>query len=120
MKVKDYRGVCFASSTYRTEQYIEFEKTCKRELKKQCAERGINLHRFLDNHFEWSAVLEKEGKFVYVHLSDVRFWDWYDDMLIRTMAYANDWHGGSNNKCSFNEIGEVAERLFKSMKGGVQ
>lgn len=110
--VKSYKGKQFASSCYRTEEYEKFERQCKRELKQQCMARGINIHKFLGNHFEWSAVLEKCGKFVYVRMSDVRYWDWYDDILIRTMAHAEDWRGGSNNICSFDKIGEKADKLF--------
>jgi hypothetical protein len=110
--VKSYKGQHFESSCCRTEQYAEFERTCKRELKKQCAKLGINIHKFYPNHFEWSAVLEKGGKFVYVSMSDVRYWDWYNDILIRTMAHAEDWRGGSNNSCSFDKIGEMANRLL--------
>jgi hypothetical protein len=114
MKVKDYRNMAFESACYRTPEYIAFERACRRELKKQCAERGINIHTFHGNHFEWSAVLEKGGKFVYVSMSDVRWFDWYDNMLIRTMSHDKDWRGGGNNKCAFNEVGEYAERLFES------
>ena len=110
--VKSYRNQKFEGSCSRTEQYAEFEKACKRELKKQCMKLGINIHKFYPNHFEWSAVLEKGGKFVYVSISDVRWWDWYDDVLIRTMAHAEDWRGGSNNSCSFDKIGETAEKMF--------
>ena len=116
MKVKDYRNVSFESSCERTPQYAEFERACKRELKKQCAERGINLHSFYGSHFEWSAVLERGGKFVYVSISDVRYWNWYDDVLIRTMEHDKDWHGGQNNRCSFNEIGEKAVELFDNFE----
>ena len=112
MKVKSYIGVEFESGTRRTQQYINFEKQCRKELNEMIKPRGINLHKFNGNHFEWSAVLEKDGKFVYVGISDVRFWDWYNDVLIRTMAHDNDWHGGQNHKCAFNEIGEYAEKLF--------
>ena len=116
MKVKDYQNVRFESSCFRTQQYVEFEKACKRELKKQCAERGINLHSFHGNHFEWSAVLECGGKFVYVGLSDVRFWNWYDDVLIRTMEHDKDWRGGHNNRCSFDKIGDKAVELFNNFE----
>jgi len=112
--VKSYIGKHFESSCNRTEQYAEFERACKRELKKQCVKLGINIHEFLSNHFEWSAVLEKGGKFVYVSMSDVRYWDWYNDILIRTMAHAEDWRGGSNNTCSFDKIGETANKLFNN------
>lgn len=113
MNVKDYKGYPFESNIVRTPEYVTFERQCKKELKAQCKKVGFNLHTFHPNHFEWSAVLEKDGKFVYVRLSDVRFWDWYNDILIRTMSHAEDWFGGRNNTCSFNEIGEYAERLHQ-------
>lgn len=111
--VKSYRGYRFESSSIRTMEYIMFERQCKKELAAQCRKFGIVIHKFLSNHFEWSAVLEKSGKFVYVAISDVRYWnDWYDDVLIRTMAHDCDWRGGSNNSCSFDKIGEFADKLF--------
>ena len=60
-----------------------------------------------------SALVVKDGKFIYVSISDVRYWDWYNDVLIRTMAHDKDWHGGSNNRCAFNEIGDTALRLHQ-------
>ena len=112
MKVKDYVRIEFESSTMRTRQYVLFENKCKKELKAMLKPRGIKLHNFIGNHFEWCAVLEKGGKFVYVQLSDVRFWQWYDNVLIRTMAHDKDWRGGENHKCAFNEIGDYADKLF--------
>lgn len=117
MKVIDWQNVEFATSTCRTQQYINFENQCRRELKKQLEVHGIKLHKFNGNHFEWSAVLEKDGKFVYVRMSDVRWWDWYNDILIRTMAHDTDWHGGQNHKCAFDEIGKTTNKLFE---GGYQ
>lgn len=110
--VKTYRNYRFESSCIRTNEYIMFERQCKKELTAQCKKFGIKVHKFLGNHFEWSAVLEKNGKFVYVSISDVRFWNWYDEVLIRTMAHDSDWRGGNNNRCTFDKIGESAERLF--------
>ena len=115
MEVSKYIGHQFQSSCGRTPEYAEFEKQCKRELKTQCKEAGINLHRFNSNHFQWSAVLEKDGKFVYVSLPDVRFESkWYYNVLIRTMAHAEDWTGGSNKYCLFGSIGKIAAWLLKN------
>lgn len=110
--VKTYRKYRFESSCVRTMEYIMFEKQCKKELAAQCREYGIKIHKFLSNHFVWSAVLERNGKYVYVSISDVRFWDWYDKVLIRTMKHDTDWSGGNNNYCTFDKIGETADRLF--------
>ena len=114
MKVEQYKGHAFESDCVRTKEYISFERQCKKELKEQCVAAGFNLHSFHPNHFEWSAVLEKDGKFVYVSMPDVRFWKWYDEILIRTMAHDKDWTGGHNNRCSFNEIGKFATNLIKT------
>ena len=113
MSVRDYKGFAFESACYRTPEYVAFEKQCRKELRAQCKKFGLNLHKFYPNHFEWTAVLEKNGKYIYVSLSDVRWFDWYDDVLIRTMAHDKDWTGGANNRCSFNEIGESANRLIE-------
>ena len=115
--VKSYKGQHFYSSCGRTEQYAEFERACKRDLKKQCVKLGFNIHSFNSNHFEWSAVLEKGDRFIYVSISDVRYWNnWYDDVLVRTMAHDKDWHGGNNTYCSFDKIAEQAEYLLNSAK----
>ena len=113
MTIEQYNGYAFKSSCEKTPEYAAFEKQCKKELKAQCEKAGFNLHSFHPNHFCWSAVLEKDGKFIYVSLSDVRYCKWYNDVLIRTMAHDKDWHGGNNNRCAFNEIGDTALRLHQ-------
>lgn len=116
MKVKQYINHQFESSCDKTPEYAAFERQCRKELKAMGKEAGFNLHAFNPNHFEWSAVLEKDGKFIYVGISDVRFWkDWYNKVLIRTMAHAEDWRGGANNYCRFDEIGSKAISLLACM-----
>lgn len=112
MSVRDFKGYPFESASYRTPEYVAFEKICRRELAAQCRKFGFKIHKFCPNHFEWSAVLEKDGQYVYVRMSDVRFWDWYNDILIRTMKHAEDWHGEENNRCAFNEIGKTADYIL--------
>lgn len=113
MEVKKYIGHQFESSCMRTKEYIAFERRCKKELKDMCAKVGINVHSFNPNHFMWTAVLEKDGKFIYVSISDVRFWNnWYNHILVRTMKHDKDWTGGSNNYCHFDEIAEKALYLL--------
>lgn len=114
MSVKDFKGYYFESDVVRTAEYIAFEKQCRKELSEQCKNFGFKIHKFNPKHFEWSAVLEKGGEYVYVSLSDVRSWkNWYDNVLIRTMKHETDWTGEENNKCSFNEIGTYANILLE-------
>lgn len=113
MTIKQYQGHKFQTSCDKTKEYADFEKQCKKELRAQCKKAGFALNKFKPNHFCWTAVLEKDGKYVYVSLPDVRFWKWYDEVLVRTMAHDKDWSGGPNNYCSFDEIGDTATRLHE-------
>lgn len=114
MKVKDYykKNFEFSSGGIAGEDYREFEKQCKKELKQIVGGYGFTLHKFNKNHYCWSAVLERDGKYVYVSMSDVRWFDWYK-VLVRTMKHETDWTGGSNNHCNFDEVGMMADRLSK-------
>lgn len=112
--VKSYRNYVFSSGCTTGSDYQTFERRCKFELNKMGKERGFNLHTFHKNHYEWTAVLEKNGKFIYVSISDVRYFDnWYDHVLVRTMAHEKDWHGGYNNFTSWDNVIDLADKLIK-------
>ena len=70
MTIRQYKGYAFESDCVRTPEYAEFEKQCKKELKAQCKKVGFKVHSFHPNHFEWSAVLEKDGKLAYFLMTD--------------------------------------------------
>ena len=93
------------------------ERLCVEYSKKLAEENGFTLHKFNKNHYEFSAVLKHEetGKFIYVSISDVRFFpdQWYDRVLIRTMSHDKDWTGGQNNRCYWEDIGTTAKRLVE-------
>lgn len=111
--VASYRNYEFSSGSFAGSDYIAFEKQCRSELKKMCKEHGFNLHQFSKGHYEWSAVLEKDGRFVYVSMSDVRFsGNWYESVLVRTMAHDKDWRGGHNNYASWDNLMDMAERIL--------
>lgn len=110
----------FSSSTYPLSDYIEFQKLMRLDLKKITKNNDLELHSFNKNHYEFSAVLKDihEDKFIYVSISDVRYWknDWYNHVLIRTMKHDKDWTGGSNHYCKWEEIGAKARELIDFMK----
>lgn len=114
MKVREYykKNYSFSSGSVAGKDYRTFEKQCKKELKQMAQEAGFTLHKFSPMHYEWSAVLERNGKFVYVSMSDVRWSEWYN-VLVRTMAHERDWRGGQNNFCPFHEIGATADKISK-------
>lgn len=109
---KNYR---FSSGTTTGNDYKQFQKEMKSDLKKQAKKEHFVVYKFLPNHYEFSAVLKKEDieKYIYISISDVRFFinEWYNRVLIRTMEHDKDWTGGSNQYCKWTEVGKYANRL---------
>jgi len=67
------------------------------------------------NNFEWTAFFKKDNKFIYVGVSDVRYWKWYDSVLFRTAENEKDYTGGCNRYCSYEELAEELSDLFDRM-----
>ena len=115
--MQKWLGFHFSTGSYTGEDYRSFQRNAKADLKKQIIPAGFELHAFNGNHYEFSAVLKyiATGKFIYVSIPDVRFWqdEWAHDVLIRTMAHDKDWTGGPNNRCEWDEIAETAKRLVE-------
>lgn len=109
----------FSSGTDPLPDYVEFQRKMRFDLKRIAKNNNLELHSFNKNHYEFSAVLKDihEDKFIYVSISDVRYWknEWYNNVLIRTMEHDKDWTGGRNHYCKWEEIGMKARELINSM-----
>lgn len=71
-----------------------------------------------NNYYELSAVISSgNGKFVFVSISDIRYWQdqWATNILYRTMAHEKDWTGGANH---YTDIVNLKEDVTRLMKGG--
>lgn len=110
--IEAWLNYTFKSSSSPTEEWIEFYKQIKKELKKIEGYELLNCSR---GHFYFSAFLKNKhtGKLVYICCSDVRYFpdSWYDYLLIRTAEHDKDYTGGSNCYTSFRKIKEVADKL---------
>ena len=97
--LKKYLNYEFSSGCYTGEDYKEFERKYISYLKTICKENGRKFVRALKNHYEFSAFLEVNYHFIYVSISDVRFFqnEWYNNILIRTAKSDIDYTGGSNH-----------------------
>lgn len=69
-------GYRFSSGGVTGEDYNQFQREMRANLKKQAKAVGLEVVAFHKNHYEFSAVLKnpQTGKYVYVSISDVRFW----------------------------------------------
>lgn len=94
-KYLDYE---FSSGCYTGEDYKTFERKYINYLKSMCKENGWELVKANKNHYEFSAFFKCEDKYIFMSISDVRFFknEWYNHILFRTTTSDTDYHGGTN------------------------
>ena len=88
-----------------------FIPIARKEFKTIAKKIGANV-KFSPNTFEWTAFFERNGKYVYVSVSDVRYWKWYDSVLFRTALDDHDYTGGANNYCSYDRLADSLDKTF--------
>jgi hypothetical protein len=66
------------------------------------------------NHYYISGFIEKNNRFVYFSISDVRYFpdSWKNDILIRTAESTQDFTGGINNSCNLENFKIKVENLL--------
>ena len=123
--VKDFIGYDFESCNvpekywgdYTHANYFKgyFIPIARRELKALAKKIGAEVE-FSPGYFEYSAFFCKDGKYIYVHVGDVRYnSDWYGNVLFRTAKNERDYTGGSNCYCSHDNLEDELSRLFDRM-----
>ena len=116
--LKKWMGYRFSSGGVTGEDYNQFQREMRADLKKQAKAVGLEVIAFRKNHYEFSAVLKNPltGKYVYVSISDVRFWqdEWTYHTLYRRMKHEKDWAGEGNHFGAWEQIGTLAAELAAS------
>lgn len=107
-------GVEFESSTGLTQQFAEFAKEFKANIKEKTQDL-FSLEGWNRGHFYISGFLRnnRTGKYVYFSISDVRHFPdgWHNNVLVRTAKDIKDFTGGPNNYCSLAMFRNTAEAL---------
>ena len=71
------------------------------------------IHHTGGGYCEDSGFVEKDGHFVYISISDLRFWkNWDQDVLIRTAGSKTDYRGGRNNRTTLDKLQEDVYKLL--------
>jgi hypothetical protein len=106
----DYR---FSSGGVTGSDYKSFQTKYKNFIKKNLPE-GFVIAKWNPNHYEFSCVIEHESKYVYVSISDVRYWpnEWFENILVRTMKHDSDWSGGTNQYASIFNLMKKIEKVM--------
>jgi len=100
------------------EDFLQFEREMRSDLRKQLELYGVRLHKFHKNHYCFSAVAERNGRYVYISLHDVRgctgqYVSWFENVLYRTMRDDRDWTGGTNRYVPWDRIGAAVGQLLE-------
>lgn len=113
MSLKNWTHREFSTGSVTGKDFIMFSKDFKKFVKKSLPE-GANLVEFNREHYYVSGFIEKDGKYVYFSISDVRYWpdEWSTNILVRTAKDATDYTGGGNNYTNLEDFGEDVLRLL--------
>lgn len=97
--IEDYG--CVTSPDYKT-----FERKFRNYIKKVAKENDGELVKFNPNHYEFSCFVRRNDKYVYISISDVRYFknSWYNNILIRTANNEKDYSGGRNDYTSLEYL----------------
>lgn len=96
----------FSSGCYTGEDYKQFQTKYVNYLRSLCKQNGWELVNVGRNHYEFTAFIKRDSRYVYFSISDVRYWqnEWYKHILIRTANNEKDYTGGYNNYTSLPSL----------------
>jgi hypothetical protein len=110
-------GRVFHSSISKTEEFKQFARDFKKEVKARLGNKELVLEKCSVGHFLISGFIRNvaTGKLAYFSVSDVRFFqDWWNKrILIRSAEHVKDFSGGGNQFCRLVDFRESAERITK-------
>jgi len=114
MAITKWLNYEFQTSSTTTEKFVDFFKDLKKYIKTNLPE-GAELVNFTKNHFCGSGFVKKGDKYVYISISDVRFFkdEWYNKMLIRTAKHDKDFTGGANGFTDLPNLKKEIENMIE-------
>ena len=114
--LKRYINYEFSTGCYTGNDYKAFQTKYINYLKTICKENNWSLIKVNKNHYCFSAFIKggTENKYVYISISDVRYFnnDWYNHILVRTAKNEVDYKGGFNYYTTLVRLeGKICELL---------
>lgn len=104
----------FSSGCYTGDDYKQFQTEYINYLRSLCKQNGWELVNVGRNHYEFTALIKRDSRYVYFSISDVRYWqnEWYKHILIRTANNDKDYTGGNNNYTSLPNLQSAIGNLL--------
>ena len=117
--LKQYVNYEFSTGCYTGNDYKTFQTKYINYLRKICKENNWSLIKVNKNHYCFSAFIKggTENKYVYISISDVRYFnnDWYNHILIRTAKNEVDYQGGFNHYTTLDKLEYKICKLLKEL-----
>lgn len=118
-ELKKYIDYKFSTGCYTGEDYKSFQTKYINYLKSMCTENNWQLINVGKNHYCFSAFIKGgiENKYVYISISDVRYFanEWYNHILVRTAKNEVDYKGGFNNFVTLENLESKVATLLKEL-----
>ena len=114
--IKTWKNHTFSTGMTTGEDFKLFAKDF-REFVKSALPENAKLVEYNTGHYYVSGFIEKNGKYIYFSIPDVRFFpnEWMNNILIRTAKNPRDYYGGANNYTTIWEFKYALERMFNRM-----
>ncbi len=117
--LKQYINYEFSTGCYTGNDYKTFQTKYINYLKTICKENNWSLIKVNKNHYCFSAFIKggTENKYVYISISDVRYFNnnWYNHILIRTAKNEVDYKGGFNHYTTLDKLEYKICELLKEL-----
>ena len=117
--LKQYINFEFSTGCYTGNDYKTFQTKYINYLKTICKENNWSLIKVNKNHYCFSAFIKggTENKYVYISISDVRYFNnnWYNHILIRTAKNEVDYKGGFNHYTTLDKLEYKICELLKEL-----
>jgi len=112
--IKDYENYEFSSGGITGEDYKSFQRKYKNVLKNIAKNINGELINFSGNHYYFSTFVEKDNKYVYISISDVRHFpnNWRKNILFRTAKNKKDYSGGHNQYTTIDNLEEELNKIL--------
>lgn len=105
-ELQKYLHYEFSSGSQTGEDYKKFERKYISYLKEICKQNNWEFVEANKNHYCFSAFIKVKDKYIYLSISDVRYFEneWYKNILIRTAKNNKDYTGGSNHYTNLENL----------------
>jgi len=105
----------FTNGSTTGEDFKEFAKLFKKFVRTNLPPRSI-IAAFNSEHYILSGFIQREDRFVYFSISDVRHFPgrWTNEILVRTARDTRDFTGGMNQYTTLESFKRSVDRLLNS------